>query len=143
LTEQPTERFEFPNQPSLIFNPSTDRKDPSVLVPRVTNLNQSTSTGVTVTTDTPLEKMYGKELTSYPQHTIIEEEMKTSLLSLLSIQSFTYMLSKPETRNVFRDWLVVQGGVEKLDRWTEESRINQLHVEAQESAKKLLGKQNK
>ncbi|KAA1063791.1 hypothetical protein PGTUg99_004215 [Puccinia graminis f. sp. tritici] len=135
---QPTERFEFPNQPSRIFNPSTDRKDPSVLVPRVTNLNQSTSTGVTVTTDTPLEKMYGKELTSYPQHTVIEEEMKTSLLSLLSIESFTYMLSKPETRNVFRDWLVVQGGEEKLDRWTEESRINQLHVEAQESAKKLL-----
>ncbi|KAA1086006.1 hypothetical protein PGT21_026916 [Puccinia graminis f. sp. tritici] len=64
--------------------------------------------------------------------------MKASLLSLLSIESFTYMLSKPKTRNVFRDWLVIQGGVEKLDRWTEESRINQLHIEAQENAKKVL-----
>ncbi|KAA1103657.1 hypothetical protein PGTUg99_005958 [Puccinia graminis f. sp. tritici] len=136
--KQPTGRVEFPNQPSRIFDSQTDQMEQSAYLPRATKLDSCTSTQATVTTDTPLEEMYGKELTSYPQQTVIEEEMKASLLSLLSIESFTYMLSKPKTRNVFRDWLVIQGGVEKLDRWTEESRINQLHIEAQENAKKVL-----
>ncbi|WAR61253.1 hypothetical protein PtB15_13B506 [Puccinia triticina] len=135
---EPTERVEFPNQPLRIFNSSDDRMEHSLPMPRAMNLGSSASTEVTVPADAPLETMYGKELTSYPHQTAIEEEMKASLLSLLSLESFTYMLSKPETRNVFREWLIVQRGEEKLDRWTEESRINQLHTEAQQSAKHLL-----
>ncbi|WAQ91107.1 hypothetical protein PtA15_13A508 [Puccinia triticina] len=135
---EPTGRVEFPNQPLRIFNSSDDRMERSLTVLQAMNLGNSTSTEVIVPADAPLETMYGKELTSYPHKTAIEEEMKASLLSLLSLESFTYMLSKPETRNVFREWLIVQGGEEKLDRWTEESRINQLHIEAQQSAKHLL-----
>ena len=67
--------------------------------------------------------------------------MKASLLSLLSIDAFEYMLAKPATRKAFRDWLIHQGGADKLDRWTEESRINQLHIEAQQGAQQLLGRQ--
>jgi len=85
-----------------------------------------------------LDELYGKGLTSYPHQTVIEVEMKASLLSLLSIDAFEYMLAKPETRKAFRDWLVHQGGADKLDRWTEESRINQLHMEAQQGAQQLL-----
>ncbi|KAI9606528.1 hypothetical protein H4Q26_006062 [Puccinia striiformis f. sp. tritici PST-130] len=133
----PTEQVQFPtSRQSLPFPP--DRLDHYASMPRDMMPTISNSTETTVAADAPLDVMYGKELTSYPHQTIIEEEMKASLLSLLSIQSFTYMLSKPETRNVFRDWLVIQGGEEKLDRWTQESRINQLHVEAQQSARQLL-----
>ncbi|KNZ50483.1 hypothetical protein VP01_43g3 [Puccinia sorghi] len=85
-----------------------------------------------------LEELYGKGLTSYPHQTVIEAEMKASLLSLLSIDAFEYMLAKRASREVFRDWLIHQGGADKLDRWTEESRINQLHIEAQQSAQHLL-----
>lgn len=88
-----------------------------------------------------LEELYGKGLTSYPHQTVIEAEMKASLLSLLSIDAFEYMLAKRASREVFRDWLIHQGGADKLDRWTEESRINQLHIEAQQSAQHLLGRQ--
>ncbi|KAI7941195.1 hypothetical protein MJO28_013480 [Puccinia striiformis f. sp. tritici] len=134
----PTEQVQFPDQPTITFLSPTDRLDHYASMPRDMMPTISNSTETTVAADAPLDVMYGKELTSYPHQTIIEEEMKASLLSLLSIQSFTYMLSKPETRNVFRDWLVIQGGEEKLDRWTQESRINQLHVEAQQSARQLL-----
>lgn len=90
------------------------------------------------TANVSLEELYGLGLTSYPHQTVIEVEMKASLLSLLSIDAFEYMLAKPATRKAFRDWLIHQGGADKLDRWTEESRINQLHIEAQQGAQQLL-----
>lgn len=135
-----TQHEQFSNHPSRIFNSSNDE------ISQLANGTQTMRPSHTIATeasyimaDFPLEKLYGKDLTSYPHQTVIEEEMKTSLLSLLSIDSFEYMLAKPETRNVFRDWLISQGrGKDRLDRWTEESRINQLHVEAQETARHLL-----
>lgn len=135
-----TQHEEFSNHPSRIFNSSNDEISQLATGTHAKRPSHMTATEASyIMADFPLEKLYDKGLTSYPHQTVIEEEMKTSLLSLLSIDSFEYMLAKPETRNVFRDWLISQGsGKERLDRWTEESRINQLHVEAQETARHLL-----
>lgn len=105
--------------------------------------------------DEALESLYGRggieQLTSYPQQTIIEQELKIGLLSLLSIKRFECMLSKPVTRTIFRDWLIRTDTRENLlgtissnkhvlmlDRWTEESRINQLCKETQQKAAEVM-----